>query len=295
MKSYLGTTPKEVLQNMLAHFEAEYEIIDTILDPDEVKAYKAYYPDMPFKNLSPQRRVSAYRRFYRGYLRYIVTSLLEREGDLPCVLDAGSGLGTQAILFALLGAKVHGVDFRQERVIISEKRARYWQEKFETEFDTGFTCGSVFRLPEKEVYDFIWVCQAISHIDPAEDFLEFTYRLLKPGGEVVICDPNGMYIPHHFHQLRNRGTCVYRTYKMHTGEVVPEAMERLFTFGGIQRLLRRSGFEISHAECQFHRPRGKPDDGTFERILRHLDFMPVFTSLFGYDFVVAGRKPMTSG
>lgn len=295
MRSILGPTVKEALENMLAHIETEYDEIATFLDPAEVDTYRAYYKDMPIRELPPERRLSAYRRFYRGYLRYLVTQLVEWEGAPPRILDAGSGLGTQSILFALLGAGVHGVDLRQDRVVIAEKRARYWEEKLNAKLDLSFACESVFSLPEKETYDFIWVCQAISHIDPAEEFLGLTCRLLKPGGRVVIYDPNGMHIPNQLYQLKNRGVRVHRTYETHTGETVAYAVERLFTYGGIQRILRRSGFQIAHRECQFHRFRGKPDDGVFERIFRRLDFLPVFTALFGCAFVVAGRKPITGG
>ena len=119
-----------------------------------------------------------------------------------------------------------------------------------------------------------------------------SYKLLKPGGQVIVYDPNGMYVPNQLHQLRNRGTQIHRTYTTHKGETVKYAVERLFTFGGIQRILRRSGFQIAHAECQFHRFRGKTGDAVFEQVVRKLDFLPGFTSLIGYEFVVAGRKPI---
>lgn len=291
MKSYLGTTSKEALGTMLSNIETEYDEIDTILDPQEADTYRAYYKDMPYRDLSKSQRVSTYRRFYRGYLRYMVSELLARDGEAPYILDAGSGLGTQSILFALLGARVHGVDLRQDRVIIAGKRSARWAEKFGAQLDTRFACESLFSLPVKETYDYIWICQAISHIEPAEGFLDLAYKLLKPGGQVVVYDPNGLYIPNQFHQLRNRGVHIHRTLTLHTGEVVPYAVERLFTFGGIQRLLRRSGFKISHAECQFLKFRGKTDENTFEDFVRRLDFMPVVTSLLGYEFIVAGRKP----
>ena len=296
MTSRIGTTTKEALENMLARLEAEFEIIDTILSPEEVETFKAYYKAMPYTKLPPQRRLSTYRRFYRGYLSYIVSSLLSWQGERPpVVLDAGSGLGTQSRLFALLGADVHGVDLRQDRVVIAQKRAQYWGEQFGCDLSVKFSCESLFGLPKDGRYDFIWICQAISHIDPAEDFLDLTYELVKPGGQVIVFDPNGMYVPHQFHQLRNRGTCIHRTYTTHTGEVVPYAMERLLTYGGIQRLLRRSGFQIAHKECQFHKFRGKPDDRQFERYLRPFDFLPIVTSFLGYEYIVAGRKPITSG
>lgn len=292
MKSYLGGTAKEALQNMLSSFESEYDEIETLLDPEEVTTYRLYYKDMPIRHLSSQRRLSAYRRYYRGYLRYMVTELLEWEGEPPLVLDAGSGLGTQSILFGLLGARVHGADLRHDRVVISEKRLRYWEKKFEAELQVRFTCESVFSLPLEETYDFIWVCQAISHIDPAEDFLNLSYKLLKPGGQIVIYDPNGLFIPNQLRQLKRRGLNIHQTLKTHTGDTVPYAVERLFTYGGIQRLLRRSDFELAHGECQLNKFRGKTDDRVFERFVRVLDFMPVFCSLFGHEFIVAGRKPV---
>lgn len=291
MESVLGATYKEALENMLSHMEDDYDEIETVLNPDETAIYRAYYADMPVRNLSPERRRSTYRRYYRGYLRYIVSELLKWQGDPPNVLDAGSGLGTQSILFGLLGAKVQGVDLRQNRVIIAQKRAARWREKLNAKLDVQFTCESLFEMPQEEKYDFIWICQAISHIDPAEDFIDLSYKLLKPGGQVVVYDPNGMYLPNQLHQLRNRGTQIHRSYTTHKGETVKYAVERLFTFGGIQRLLKKSGFSIAHAECQFHRFRGKTDDAVFERFVRKLDFLPVWTSLIGYEFVVSGKKP----
>ena len=291
MKSVLGATSHQALEKMLSHLEDDYDEIDSILEPGEVEMYRAYYKDMPYRSLLASQRQSTYRRFQRGYLRYIVSRLLEWDGPPPVVLDAGSGLGTQSILFGLLGAKVHGVDLKLERVIMAQKRAARWSEKLNVKLDVGFACESLFAVPREEKYDFIWICQAISHIDPAEDFLDLSYKLLKPGGHVVVYDPNGMYLPNQLHQLRNRGTQIHRSYTTHKGETVKYAVERLFTFGGIQRLLRRRGFSIAHAECQFHGFRGQIDDAVFERFVRRLDFLPVWTSLIGQEFVVSGRKP----
>lgn len=292
MKSRLGATAREVLENMLSAHDEEYGIIGSLLDSEEEETYKAYYADMPLHTLPEEQRLSRYRRFYRGYLGYMASEMLAWEGEPPIVLDAGSGLGTQSVFFGLMGAKVHGFDLRHDRVTAATKRLPWWEKRFDAKLDVSFECKSLFSLPLEEKYDYIWICQAISHIDPAEDFLKLTYRLLKPGGQVVVTDPNGLFVPNQLVQLRHRGTHIHQTLETHTGETVAYAVERLFTYGGIQRLMRQSGFDIVHGECHFDKFRGKADDKLFDRYIRPLDTMPIVSSVTGRLFVVAGRKPL---
>ena len=295
MGSCLGATAKEALENLFSYLETEYEEIDSFLDPGEAEVYRQYYRDMPIRHLSSEQRLRRYRRFCRGYLHYIVAELLKWKGEPPVVLDAGSGLGTQAMLFGLLGAAVHAVDLRHDRVVIAQKRWQYWEKKLGTKLNIEFECLSVFLMDQKEAYDYIWVCQAISHIDPAEGFLDLSYRLLKPGGQIVLYDPNGLFIPNQIQQLRHRGLKIHQTFQTHAGETVPYAVERLFSYGGIKRLLCRRGFDIAHGECQFSKFRGKTSDETFERFFSLLDTMPVFSNLFGHSYIVAGRRPHSGG
>jgi 2-polyprenyl-6-hydroxyphenyl methylase/3-demethylubiquinone-9 3-methyltransferase len=106
---------------------------------------------------------------------------MRRQGRVPRVLDAGCGLGTECILFALAGASVTGIDLRPERLRLAPKRARFYEQELGVKLDVRFLLSNIFDLPERNHYDLIWVHNAISHIHPVDTFLRFCREILVCG------------------------------------------------------------------------------------------------------------------
>jgi len=169
------------------------------------------------------------------------------------MLDCGSGWGTQAIFFAFLGAKVIGVELIQERVDIAEARLEWFRKQTDRPLDVTFVAGNVFPVLRERPCELVWICQAISHIHPAEDFLSELYETMPPDGVVIISDANWMnprarwFLYKQFWRMhRNLRWYSHSRYKdPQTGKPVEMAEERVFSPAGLAELMRRSGFKVT--------------------------------------------------
>jgi SAM-dependent methyltransferase len=105
--------------------------------------------------------------------------LLKERGYSGRLLDVGSAYGTFLQMSAAAGWRAEGLD-------LSEEACR------ETAARTGCVvhCAIIETLDmPDETYDFIHASQVIEHVvDPAA-FLRAAYRLLKPGGAVLVATP----------------------------------------------------------------------------------------------------------
>lgn len=281
------------LRRFLALRDEEYSSLSQSLAPEELEIFNSYYPRsfyLPPAGASGDR----FRlRFTRGYLRYIASALIRDRARRPYVFDAGSGLGTESLLFASLGARVLSVDLKSERRGVAEKRRTFYEQALGISLDIEFRTDSVFNIPREPKFDYIWSNQSISHIDPAESFIEMARDVLLPGGQLVVSDSNGNLLGR-LALLRRRGLKVHKTFRIDdTGVEVPYADERTFSFGQIQKLLRSSGLKVVHAECTGFL-RGRTGEWAFRNLVQRLDRMPVLATNLGRIYVVAGQKPLDS-
>lgn len=102
------------------------------------------------------------------------------------VLDAGCGVGGSSIWLAEnRGAEVVGVNVSPEQVAVArgyvkrrslEDRVTILHRDYKA---TGFPDGS---------FDVIWACESVAHSPDQRDFLAEAYRLLKPGGRMIVRD-----------------------------------------------------------------------------------------------------------
>ncbi|MBP6964200.1 MAG: class I SAM-dependent methyltransferase [Armatimonadetes bacterium] len=281
------------LRRFLDLREEEYRSLSTSLAREELEVFDSYYPKSLYLPPSGASGDRFRLRFARGYLRYIASELIRDRDRKPYVFDAGSGLGTESLLFATLGARVFSVDLKRERRKVAEKRRTFYEQALDIQLDIEFRTDSVFNIPREPQFDYVWSNQSISHIDPAEDFVEMARDVLLPGGQLVVSDSNGNLLGR-LALLRRRGLKVHKTFKMgDTGEEVPYADERTFSFGQIQELLRKSGLDVVHAECMGFL-RGRTGEWVFRHLVQRLDRMPVLATNLGRLYVVAGRKPSES-
>jgi tocopherol O-methyltransferase len=102
------------------------------------------------------------------------------------VLDAGCGVGGSSIWLAEnRGATVVGVNVSPEQVAVArryvrrralENRVTILHRDYKA---TGFGDGS---------FDVVWACESVAHSPDQRDFLREAYRLLKPGGRMIVRD-----------------------------------------------------------------------------------------------------------
>jgi 2-polyprenyl-3-methyl-5-hydroxy-6-metoxy-1,4-benzoquinol methylase len=162
------------------------------------------------------------------------------------VLDAGCGCGTESIFWAGLGGNVSviGADSHAGRLAAARGRLPYYAERLGP-LRAEFLNEDVFRLLSAGLYDLVWVMEAISHIDPAEEFLRRACEALAPGGWLAVTDSNLLNpaMALKVWKLRRAGASG-TTMRTETGTVVCSAPEQLISARRLARLLRGLGLEV---------------------------------------------------
>lgn len=212
----------------------------------------------------------------------LISSLPSRE--LPwSVLDAGCGVGTEALFWATLRPDVHvvGVDASTERLCTARARLACCAPRSPHPLRISFLSDDVFRVLTTHQFDIIWVMETISHIDPAEAFIAQARSALTPEGYLVISDSNILNPVMAWRELRLRLRGVHHSLPMatETGAIVRTAVERYFSPGRLARLLRQSGFELVEVQLSVFFPPFLFRSEPLSAIIRRLD--PVFGQLPG--------------
>lgn len=102
------------------------------------------------------------------------------------VLDAGCGVGGTAIYIAKkTGAKVFGVSISKKQISL----ARYYAKKASISRLTDFrVCDySKTKFPDN-YFDVVYGVESICYVYPKKLFLKEAFRILKPGGKLIILD-----------------------------------------------------------------------------------------------------------
>jgi len=129
-------------------------------------------------------------RYIAKYLRFMRKLFALRPGGLEGqrVLDAGCGFGIMATLMALMGAReVHGLDAHRGMIATF----RTYLEILPYRLPVYPEVGDVAAMPyAASAFDIVLSHEAISHYRDVEGFLAESYRVLRPGGALIISDSN---------------------------------------------------------------------------------------------------------
>lgn len=241
-----------------------------------------------------------------GYTQRILSvAKMISEAPRPLrILDAGCGYGTESILFSLLGADVTGVELVADRADLAGSRVEFYQNYFRRPMRLDFVNANLFNyLARSRPFDVIWAMEAISHIHPAEEFLELVRERLDPGGLLVISDANALNPRSLFGGMFLRKSVKRAPLRSFidpaTGLPVNYAEEKRFTVPGMIVRLRAAGFRIERVEmCGFmgttifprwliHLPAAAHFLLAFQEILRRT---PVLRYLGSIYTIVAAKK-----
>jgi len=181
-----------------------------------------------------------------------------------------------------------------KRLAVAEKRLIFYQEQIGERIDVSFRAQSVFDFPD-DLFDVVWVQQAISHIEPADAFIKLCYQHLRSKGKLIIADNNALnpyaYFRAKKEQCKKGG--IYTTKQdPKTGKEVPYARERLFSAPSIARMLKVNGFHIEELAIGGFCPyfplfyKEKPLAYYLDRMIGKVPLL----SLFGVTYVVTAIK-----
>ena len=252
------------------------------LSPAQYKVLKSYY-------YRYAKNVDYYGHHYAQRLKHVVKLILDSPS--PKVLDVGCGVGSETILFGLLGTKVTGVDLNRERLSVAKTRVPYYENKYGTKLRTRFLLKNILKYHEDEKFDLIWANEFISHVHPVESFFEVAAKNLKQRGYIVICDTNDMnpYAKFNAWKAHSKGGLYTSVVDPDSLEPIPYARERLLSLLQCRKLLEQCGFEICLVYSSGYLL-GFPYFHKLAKTLENaLNKVPI-VSLLGIIFVVIGKK-----
>jgi 2-polyprenyl-6-hydroxyphenyl methylase/3-demethylubiquinone-9 3-methyltransferase len=101
------------------------------------------------------------------------------------VADVGCGAGTQSLLWAELGHRVHGLDVNQPLLDLAQRRAT------QKGYDVEFILGSAVSLPwPDESMDACIAVELLEHVADWNACLRQFIRVLRPGGVLFVTTTN---------------------------------------------------------------------------------------------------------
>lgn len=102
------------------------------------------------------------------------------------VLDAGCGVGGSSIFLAsMLGCRVTGITLSERQREQATANAK--KKDIEDLVDFKVMNYAATDFPDAS-FDVVWGCESICYADDKEQFIKEAYRLLKPGGRLVVAD-----------------------------------------------------------------------------------------------------------
>jgi cyclopropane fatty-acyl-phospholipid synthase-like methyltransferase len=207
------------------------------------------------------------------------------------VVNFGCGVGPQAVTYKAHFAEMVGIDLHQERLAMSQTLLA---EREVTNYRT--ICAPVEKtgLPNGTFQKALAI-DIIEHLPDPAAFLAEAYRVLTPGGEMLVTVP-AMH-DHYVHAARAIARCFGRkTVELPSGHL--DAHNSAHSLGAWKTLATNAGFHIVRTRASTLWPPlhlyGVPRFWFTNRILRSIDdflcALPIF-KWYGQAYLMVLRKP----
>ncbi|MCA9392248.1 methyltransferase domain-containing protein [candidate division WWE3 bacterium] len=154
-----------------------------------------------------------------------------KEGDT--VLDAGCGVGGSSIFLAQrYGCKVTGISITPVQIEEAVKNAMRFNVSDKVRFEVQDFTKTTF--PD-ESFNVVWAIESVCHAHDKRDFLDEAYRVLKPGGRLIVAD---WFVS----SIKDNDNLTVKRW------IKGWAVESLETIGGFGGLARDAGFQNVETE-----------------------------------------------
>ena len=165
-------------------------MVSKFTDADEIAKFSSLYMDW-WKNdgafgalhkLTPARML---------FIRQALSNFVNRDTEYSQtfaglrILDVGCGGGLLAEPLKRLGADVTGLDASAEAIKAAKDHASVMG------LDIDYRIGDLSILPDdSDQFDVVIASEVIEHISDSQSFIEATYKLISPGGKLIITTLN---------------------------------------------------------------------------------------------------------
>jgi 2-polyprenyl-3-methyl-5-hydroxy-6-metoxy-1,4-benzoquinol methylase len=273
------------------------EITDNVLglDTKHYQEMQRYYLTS-VDNLQ-RRSFNRYNWIRRTEPMVRLLNTLPRRNEPWRVLDAGCGLGTESIFWSTLrdDIQVLSVDLSARRLGVAQARCSAYERHLGRALSVRFLEQDVFTVLNSEGFDVVWTMEAISHIDPAEQFIADVAKNLGERGHLVVSDSHiwNPAMAWRVLKLRRQGVTLRTQKTTSGGRTVSYAQERLLTVGWLSSILKEAGFaSVQTQSSVFFPPKLARSPELlaacvlFDRVMNRL---PVIRNLGGIYTLVAGK------
>jgi len=147
-----------------------------------------------FGNILKSREIEYVKHCYCRPLKNAISTVLQRQ-EAPSVLDIGSGIGTQAILFGMLAKNVVGLDFSHEQLNVASIRKKIYDGVTDRELPIDFIQANVHdkQFEKFGQFDVIYSHGCIGRFLSADEIFKSLKPALNPGGLVILKTSNPGY------------------------------------------------------------------------------------------------------
>ena len=236
------------------------ELGEDFLVREQKQALDAYYRDA---GLLRTAKSAYFRAHYGCSIAMALRHLFGAGTPRPRILDLGCGMGTQSLLFAMLGAEVVGVDLDGNALEILGARMAFYERE----------CGRPLAIERFQadtfsfdywthgLFDGIWSLFAFNMMQPSQIVLDRILPTAALGCRFAVMDGNRLHWgrrlrkkpipslapPEFARELQSRG---FRVTGQYSGVGLPPVAWRLLPFGLSRavenRLQGRWFFPVSH-------------------------------------------------
>ena len=195
------------------------------------------------------------------------------------ILDVGCGSGALAQILSGMGHQIDGITISNEEYNLASE---FLNKVYLYNLETG--------LPENILhsqYDYVICSHVLEHIVYPDKLLKDIYRVLKPGGFLIVALPNIMH-------YKSRLQLMAGNFNYEDAGIWDYTHVKWYTFLSAQKLLTDSGFLIESATVTGELPLNSLFSKIFPPSIRLKIFAvlkKISKGLFGYQILITAKKP----